>query len=593
MLDTRICKKLAILVLALMPLLIFLHYSDGEIKSRTLINYDDLDLIKPVLDMPLNEYFTTWLPTRDNHGYPLKDFSYQIDHWLGQKAGVPIFWFTQLLMFGLLLYGAGLFLLVVLPNQTLIVFSLVALLALHPLNIEVVQWLMIRKHLMAMLFIWPVTALVFSRRLQDKALSKRDWKWCGLAYLASILTFPTALLWLPWVLWMQRASLKKHLKARLLLWSLTGLVIGLYLKFTTTGEADYGSSMGALLLGEQIEKALYFSWLSLGRGFWNTLAPFWLAPYYSELSHWTVVGIVSLVTLTVVFFKWVTDPKDRRLARDVSLLGLVILAPSALVFIGFPDFVWADRYGFLVLPIFLVYLGLILKNIKLNSKLFLAASNTPFLTIASALVSVWIIFAVKTTVERVPLWRNAVTLMNECAMHEKSPKCLAQTAMRAIHIDGCSSLGPIIEMGQKIYAHRPRYNSEFKSEMPFYHAICIALSARTPPDEKLKKLPFLFDVYEGAGEVMFSIILVNVQAKDWAQAFANAKSYFFSGDPRPLSSSRNIVNIYRGAAKALCEFITEPDCKERAKQFYEANRKTPADVGYTNWGYNLVHTLAK
>ncbi len=583
--STGLSRKVALTVLLLLPILTFLHYSDGRVRDRTFINYDDLDLIKPMLDKSFTEYFTQWLPVRDNHAYPLRDMTYFVDKWLGEKLNVPFYWFTQLIMFALSLWGAGLLFSVLMPTQTIIVLSLVTLFAFHPINIEVVQWLMIRKHLMAMLFLWFGTALVMKRAMKSKALSKPDWYLCWAAYVASILSFPTGLLWMPWVLWMQRDFLNAKPKVRLMIWSLTGLAMAAYLRFTTSGEADYGASLGRLSTGEEVQRAIWFAWLSLGRGFWNIIMPFKLAPYYSELSPLTIAGIVSLVLLTILFFKLVRDKKERAIARDITVLGLIILGPSALVFVGFPDFVWADRYAFTVLPFFLVYLGLMLKNIK--------AWPTQNLVIGTAVIAIWTIAAIKITVERVPLWRNAVTLMNECAMNEGSPKCLVQTAQRAIHIDGCRSLGPIIEKGVKLYPLRPKHNSEFKSEMPFYHALCMALSSSTPPETKIEKLPFLFDEYEGAGEIMFSIILANLQAKQYEKAYANAKSYFLSGDPRPLITTRNTVNIYRGAVKALCEVVNQPDCQARANHFLSANRQTPADPGYFNWGYNLVKTMSK
>lgn len=578
-------RKIVIAVALLFPVLLFLHYSDGQIKERTFINYDDLDLIKPMLTKSVSEYFTEWLPDRNNHAYPLRDFTYFADHWLSAKTGIPTYWLTQLLLFAATLVGCGWLFTVAVPGKPVLILSLVALMALHPLNVEIIQWLMNRKHLMGVLFLLFGSALVLERGRRREALTKRDWVWCWALYFASIFSFPTGLLWMPWVLWMQREHLDIRPKLRLAIWSATGMAIALYIRLTTAGEADYGGSIGRLATGEQIDKAFTFAYLSLGRGFWNTIAPFWLAPYYSELSGFTIAGVAALIALTILFFKTVKEKEERRFARDVTVLGLILLAPSALVFIGFPDWVWADRYGFIALPIFLVYLGLMLKNVK--------SWHGTALVISTAVAAVWTIGAVKITVERVPLWRNAVTLMNECAMKESSPKCIVQTAQRAIHIDGCKSLGPIIEKGLKLYPKRPKHNSEYKSEMPFYHAICIALSANLPPEEKLKKLPYLFDEYEGAGEIMFSIILANLQAKNYEAAYSSAKQYFFSGDPRPLITTRNTVNIYRGAAKALCEVVNQPECEARKNHFLSSNAKTPPDPGYFNWGYNLVRTMAK
>ncbi|MGE0762453.1 MAG: hypothetical protein AB7N80_04170 [Bdellovibrionales bacterium] len=577
-------RKIFGLILLLIPILTLLHYSDGIIRDRQFINYDDLGLIKPMLDKPFTQYFSEWLPDRNHHAYPLRDVTYFIDQWLSEQTGIPFYWITQIALLVATLIASARLLQTLLPQSQGLVLCLLLILALHPLNIEIVQWLMSRKHLMALLFLWFATAVVFARARQHAALSKKEWWLCATLYLASLLSFPTGLLWMPWALWMQRQELQARPKVRLILWACAGFCIALYLRLTTTGEADYGNSLTSLLMGEKASRTVFFTWNSLGRGFWNLLFPFQLAPFYNEGSILTGWGILALFFCTGAWFRLVTEPEDRRMGRDLSLLIGAILGPSALVFLGFPDFVWADRYGFTILPAVLALLGLALKQVNFQEQ-----KKFGF---AIALLTIWLVASVGVTAQRVPLWRNAITLMSECARHEQSPKCVIQTAQREIHQRGCGPIQDILEIGRKIFPTRSPHSTEFGSEMPFYDAICIALAKNISPDEKLQKLPYLFDQYAGAGEIMFSIILAQLQAGRIESAFSDAKSYFLNGDPRPLISARNTINIYRGASQALCELVKNPDCLRRRHQFLASNRQTPLDKGYINWGYNLIMTMA-
>jgi hypothetical protein len=572
-------------LMILTPILVVLHYSDGVIKARNFINYDDLDLIKPMLKLSLSDYFQVWLPDRNNHAYPLRDMTYFLDQWLGQKIGIPFYWLTHILMLIACVGFCGWMLRTVVSGPVALLIGLSVAMALHPMNIEAVQWLMIRKHLMTMMVLWAGTGLVLLRFRERKALSITDWRWLWVCYIFSLLCFPTGLLWMPWVIWVQNRSgfLSPSKRPPLLIANV--VIIGLYYAVTTTGEADYSNSLSGLLKGQTLVKGATFLFYSVGRGFWNLMAPFNLGTFYREDSPLIGWGYLALLGFSIWLYRKVQNPEDRR--WFIILIGLTIatLGPSALVFVGFPDFVWADRYGFTVLPYFLMCLGLGLKTIDWQKPKVLGAT---------VLISViWLVFSVRTTVERVPLWRDAIPLMTECAKNEASAKCIIQTIQRTIHREGCGAMVNIIESGRARYAAKPKYNTEFKTEMPFYDALCVALSTKLPVDEKIEKIPYFWDIYEGSAEIMFSLVLANLEKGDLKAAWAGASSYYLKGDPLPLSVTRNTINIYRGHVKALCEILPQKECASRRDIYLTANEKTLDDPGYRNWGYNLTHTMFK
>ena len=77
------------------------HFSDGEVLSRKLIDYDDTSLIKPMVKLSLAEYFTEWLPIKSNHAHPIRDMTYFLDHQIGSLVGGSTYWLTNLLLFGI------------------------------------------------------------------------------------------------------------------------------------------------------------------------------------------------------------------------------------------------------------------------------------------------------------------------------------------------------------------------------------------------------------------------------------------------------------------------------------------------------------
>lgn len=584
-LDFPVSRRRWILwsLIVILPMLTLLHYSDGVVRERQMINYDDLDLIKPMLKGSLGEYFTLWLPDRNNHAYPLRDMTYFLDQWVSEKIGIPFYWMTHILM---LVIVTGLFAfmasyLVRGPPGLLVVLT--AIMAIHPLNIEVVQWLMIRKHLMTMMIIWLGSALVLYRLWQNRPLSKKDWGICWVTYLAGLLCFPTGLLWMPWVIWTQIKFQKFSIRERFPIIFVTIFVIGNYYALTTTGEADYSNSLMGLLMGKTLIKGLLNAVMSAGRGFWNLIAPFQLATFYSEQSPLIGWGLVTLIIFVYWVNKTVRAPEDRGIIYSLVVLGLVILAPSALVFIGFPEYVWADRYDFTILPNFLLIAGIAARQLPWQKNKFILAS-----TIGLAL---WGLLATKVTVERVPLWRDAVPLMRECADHEKSAKCIIQTIQRTLHKGGCGPMKPVIEAGRNLYKDRPKYNFEFQNEMPFYDALCVALSTQMSPAEKVEKIPYFWDIYEGSAEVMFSLVLAHLENGDLKSAWSSASSYYLKGDPLALPVTRNTLNIYRGHTKALCEIFKTQICYDRMNVLLQANQNVLDDPGYRNWGYNVTKTM--
>lgn len=573
----------------------FLHFSDGHLSDRKFINYDDLDLVEPMVKLSVSDYFTKWLPDRNNHAYPLRDMTLLLDHAVTGVVGFPVYWISQTLLFILLVYFCWQLLRFIWPKDPWLTMALITLIAVHPVVVEVVQWMTIRKHLMAILFLVPGTTYVL--KTIDEKLTAKQWGGIISAYLASLLCFPTGLLWMPWVLFIRRRKFKNS--GNLALAVIANLIfISLFWIVTTSGENDYAHGLTRLFSGwKAMTKGGVFFVLSAGRGSFNFVLPFWVATFYKESHPFTWVGLALLIAIVGGAFVWrktlaARQPRAFRLAQQLGGLALITLAPSAIVFLGFAGFVWADRYDFTVLPFALPALAL-LGDIVLRP---LCRNNPRVVPALLTAMGVWIGGAIYTTIDYVPAWRDALSVMKYCVRNEESPKCVIQTLQRALHVEGCGPMARYLDIGRKVFeSDPPKYNPEFMSEMPFYDALCIALNAGLTPPQKIEQLPFLFDTYKGAGEIMFSIILSNIEGNRIDEAFKNAKRYFLSDASRPIVTTYNTVNIYRGHIDALCEIIEKSlgptDCRERQKRFEQVNARVPKDKGYRNWGYGITEVM--
>jgi len=259
------------------------HFHSGEILSRKLLSLDDETFILPLKGMDFTTYLTKWLPGRDHYAFPLRDMTFWLDFELSQLLGFQTFWITNVLFFLATLWALKKMLQLVFPQNEGLRWTLLTIIALHPINVEVLQWLSIRKHLLSALFMAFGTLSVLRVSTTNKTPRFRDWmKWAGY-YLAGLLCFPTGLLWIFWPLFHFRKHLMaKRQRALLLLGVAIGLAGAVYklavYKLVVGLNPDYGKAAGKLFAGSSLLDALELAFRALGRGFFNLLFPFPIPP---------------------------------------------------------------------------------------------------------------------------------------------------------------------------------------------------------------------------------------------------------------------------------------------------------------------------
>lgn len=589
-----------IYLLALSFSVIALHFCDQLSTPRNLIQYDDEQLVKPIVEMSVSRYVQEWLPNRDNHAYPLRDATYFADAQASRLLGFNTYWLTQILMFLAIIYFSYRLFSWVWPQQARWIAGLTTMVALHPTCIEVVQWITCRKHLMVVLILLPATTYVF--KTLDTRYTMKQWLGIGTVYVAALLCFPSGILWLPWVLAIKRRQFtavwqKSALAAAVIM----TLIVCWYL--ITGGNNEYAIALTHLLSLHSLKNALLYFELSLGRGFFNLLAPFWLAVYYRESHPANFVGMVLLVVLIVAVWRARhalarIDPKKWQLFTLNAGLVVALLLPSAVVFGSFGDFVWADRYDFIILPFALLALALLVQLMIAwvqQNKAHAKISSLAYVSLFSLLLT-WTAGALLVTLHRVPLWRDTTALMTDCARSEKSPKCILRAVQFAVHgKQGCGAVQAELEEARDIFLEaQPSTSYEFFYSMPFYDAACLAIIRDMPVARKLQLLKALSEVYNNAGELSFSGVLILLQAGDVEAAYAIAKDNYLTNSAQVKIRGDDLTDIFRGQAQALCDILNTShvpnDCEERLKVF-ERYAPPLSRLNLQDWGNEITHVL--
>lgn len=539
------------------------HAGLGGFFNRDFIDHDDSIFVTPLFGLTLQDYFSTWLPQRVNEAFPVRDLTFFLDHWLSEYLGFKTFWLTNFILFGAYILVFSRWLLKILPEYKARLFIL-AMAIFHPINIEILQWASMRKNILIALFV-SLALLIYSAKRKFHRV------WFFLFYLLSLGCYPTAVLlplWLIYKEWPQRTRITNFIWLGIFL-----VFVGVYWSATShSGMSAFSLSAPFESLVSSSEKALIFILAGMGRGFFNLVFPYWLAPFYNYQSVLGWLGLGLIILLTVWLFKVLRkNPFERTPAKTYFFLGACLLFPSLITLLTFPDFNWADRYAFLPLPFFL---------------LAALATNVSFRRVSTAIWVIWFGLAAFKTVQRIPLWKDDLALIGDCARHEKSPKCLLQIVQRKFFKQGCDD--EFLQMAANRRKSGPiPFERQFNLEVPFFHGACIALDAKKKPQEKLEKLPYLFDDYEGSAEVIFSLVLAHLEAKDLQGALNRAQSYYLDGSGAMLSLTNPLYNFYLGQGLALCKLAADPACLRRLERYEQAHR-FGRDPGRKNWAYQLT-----
>lgn len=412
----------------------------------------------------------------------------------------------------------------------------------------------------------------------------------------SLLSYPPAIFWIFWAL--HFPSRQEHFKTKVKLFLPIFLLAILYLWIVGRNTQEINSSLINII--PAFEKSFHFAYNALGRGFFNLIFPFWTFPYYKEDHLFTFLGLLLLLFVSLGIYKLVFlrvmktgDDSARNHFRECGIWftgGLLFFIPTANTILGFYDFMLADRHFYFSIPFFTIALGYFLITVSE----FTRNHNKHFKLEFIAVVAIWIGASVATIATKSHLWHDDFLLMRDCALNEKSPRCYSQAIRRRFFKSDCNGVKDIILLAANAYKNRPPFSYEYTSEVPFFHANCVALNLSTPKEKKIEVIESLQQFYGPSLEIIFGIVLAKLEMGQLDQAFDQANQYYLSVLPRgPIKATRTLQSIYLGQISALCSLKPSPLCKDRLERFRSMHGEAQLDNGAGSWGKEATLLMAR
>lgn len=547
---------------ALFVVLGVIHFYDPAIFQRPLLDYDDVTLVAPLEGMSLSVYVKEWLLGPDHYAYPLRDLSFALDFELSRLLGFKTFWLTNFLLY--------LFTLVVLVrifglyyrSRPYLVTGCLGLIALHPINLQMIQWVSNRKHLLVALILGWGTWRALERQVRKTAPTARDWLTYFAVYVAAWLCFPSAALWIFWVLFLFRSDLARRRDRGIPLWAAAIAIAGLAYVATTLVNSDYRTRPGV----EAMRQPVLFALQSSGRAVFNLLVPFRIEPYY-RLGHsfnWIGLALVPVASWWIYRRLRALETARRWLFAQFMVLAAALYIPNAKVFLRYTEFVWSDRYLHACLP-YLVLAALILLVEPVSAPgdeqaVLVKGSVDDHESAAAQRVRRLLVVAFAAVAGAyvvldwmaVPRWKDGLTLFTSCAREEESSKCVAMAIDKAFDRGGCALLPGLMEMARQIAPSMVSVaDHDFRAEVPVYEALCVAELQETR-EQKLQKIEALRAIYSVSDHLMLGTILVHLQQRDHQAAFEVALATYFNPKVPLPNASPKIINMIRGQGEALC-----------------------------------------
>lgn len=571
-----------------------IQWSDGNYSTRNLIDYDDLQVIKPLFDLSWSEYWSDWFFERTNYAFPLRDITFVLDRALVPYLTEGIYWVSQFAFHAAAMFFVFAAFRNILGSQLLIPSVLFAVVVFHNMNIETLQWQTCRKYVVPGVPLAIGTFLV-SKHLGTVISNGTRIKLIAL-WFAALSAYPTASFWIFWAFATLWYFEPKRNTGSLLKWSL-GCLVALvsYLAFVGSGTGEVSAGLSSVIMN--VHKSTTLGQFALGRGFFNFLAPFFPAPYYSELSPFTTYGFwaftACLLALGFIILKnkAFRSSKDFEFAAVFLSLGGVFFIPTVNTILSFHDFMLADRHFYLSIPWFVLgtfFLG----------RALLTHSGLKFLKrypkTGLMLTAVWITCSILTSIDYVPRWRHSFDLMTECVKTERSPRCHSQSVRRVFFKDKCTRAAEVFDSAYTLYKDLPTYSLEFRTEIPFFHAGCIALSASMTPDQKIKAIDSMVDAYKESPDLMFGLVLAYLEKGETMEAFNIASGYYLSTlDKGAIFATNSLLAVYEGHIQAMCNIDTTGQCLQRLTRYRILHPKGQDHKGSIDWGLKATELMIK
>lgn len=556
-------RTLLVVIAAIATLL---NIGTESFLSRPFIDFDDLTYVGALEGVSLHEYFTSYLWKKDSLSFPVRDLSFFFDYFVSNNTGIRSFLLTQLVLF--LGYLTGVFILARRSTDGPLAILIVAVVALHPLNLEITQWVISRKHLLAALFcLWAVT-ITLDLNDEERPRSNLPWLLLFTAYLASLLSHPVTLflpIWVGYFLWPHR----RRYRARLEIFLMVSFCAAcLWTAFTTIQNRDYAVTLGqAREPAERFGLYLTHTLLGIGRATWQLIVPIEQAIYFNINDASNFIGLgIFVCFMSCAYALHVRSRSAPRSKADSKphffLLAALLFLPQLGFSIKREDFVMADRFLFLCLPYLLLGIGT-----------WIRSHRPALLGVRASCLLVLLVVTVGSTLtlRSAGLWSSDLSLFRHCVEVSGSDRCWWHYNNKALE-HGCATLMQNANrLHDEIARASKRRFSIFLADGSLAVAYCEATADNVPFATKLQGIDRLAHVGSPAEPLTFARNLLSIEAGDPAEALRRIVHLFLGPNVNTHLMSQSTVGVVLGQLTVLCEIpsLRRLGCAD-AKATYEA-----------------------
>jgi hypothetical protein len=517
---------------------VLLHLVVAKPFHRPLIDLDDRAFVGTLQGVSVYQYFQGWMWRPNALAFPVRDLTFLFDTELSRTVGLQTYLLTTSALF--------------VAYALLFILTIVVM---HPANLEIVQWVISRKHLLVGLFLIYAVVRVEAASDNQEPLTPKTWTALFVLNALAIFSHPTGVLFPLWA----AASLWKRARATSLIPLLTFLaasavVSGLWLQHVTEDNGDYRGLVdqtGYAVEGSG-EKLVYLV-LGLGRATWQLFWPATQAVYFNIESYKNRVGFALFLAMLAALF-WLARQAYRsagmriegRLRRGLSHLALAALlfAPEAAFVMRRNDFVIADRFLFLSLPYLLAGICEIAAAARANwSSISLKNSALGGATLAFLY---WMPAAAAA-----PRWQSEKLLYQACVDSEGSDRCYFHHVSKLLE-GGCWEVAkqyPQLEAELTSSVSRP--HSLYRGEGGLVLSLCTATATGQPPQIREKELDALAGKGATDESLAFARNLLSIEEGKPVDALYRTTTLFLTSGANTTHMSQAMLGCVLGQFEAL------------------------------------------
>jgi hypothetical protein len=529
-----------------------LHLVVAKPFHRPLIDLDDRAFVGTLHGVSVYQYFQSWMWRPNALAFPVRDLTFLFDNELSRTVGLQTYLLTTSAFFvayALLVYRwlrrtipvpAALFILTVV--------------VMHPANLEIVQWVISRKHLLVGFFLIHAVLCVEAAADKQEPLTLKTWTALFVLNALAIFSHPTGVLFPVWA----AVSLWKKARATSLMPLLTfvaasAVVSGLWLQHVTEDNGDYRGLVDQSGFAVEGSEKLGYLVLGLGRATWQLFWPATQAVYFNIESYKNRVGFALFLAIMAALF-WLARQAYRsagrriegRLQRGLSHLALAALlfAPEAAFVMRRNDFVIADRFLFLSLPYLLAGIYEIVAAARADW------TSISFRTLAIGAATLACLYWIPAAAAA-PRWQSEKLLYQACVDNEGSDRCYFHHVSKLLEA-GCWEVAkqyPQLEAELKSSVSCP--HSLYRGEGGLVLSLCTATATGQPPEIREKELDALAAKGATDESLAFARNLLAVEEGKPVDALYRTTTLFLTSGANTTHMSQAMLGCMLGQFEAL------------------------------------------